>query len=138
MFMKFEKETMVKLFAAVNIEALDTEAKDAYEQLKVLCGVSTADDQTDKKCIDLYNLSLYESALLWEGDADVANILDSGMFGDLKILNEDRRNELIRTVSDRIDWNQDEFCGAEAGNEVISDEIEKYLKENGITPTLEE
>lgn len=130
--MEFKKETLVRLFAAVNTDSLDSEAKDAYELLKTLCTGNSAADQTDGKCVDLYNLNLYKSALLWEGKEDVKCVLDSGAFDEyLQGLDDDQYDAFVDTITDVINWDGESFCGGTAGNEVISSEIEKYLTKNG-------
>lgn len=129
--MEFNKETLARLFAAVDTDSLDSEAKDAYALLKTLCTSNSAADRTDGRCIDLYNLNLYKSALLWEGEEDVRCVLDSGVFDEyLQGLDDDQYDALVDAITNVIDWDGESFCGGTVGNEVISREIEKYLMKN--------
>lgn len=76
----------------------------------------------------LANLADCEEYILWKGEEDVRMLLETGCYqSEIQSMSEEKVNQLIREVANRVDWSDVASAGVSAGNEVIDDELSRTL-----------
>ena len=97
--------------------ATTQEQKDALDALTALCNEASEN-------MILSDIAAYDQYILWNGEEDVRNSIDSGSFEDeLSNMSEDELEDFIVDAAERIDWDYvDEAC-CEAGNSIVHQAI---------------
>lgn len=105
-----------------NVTAATPEQDEALRALTELCD-SAGDNMI------LADLAGYDQYVLWNGEDDVRNAIESGAFEELSGLDEKEMSRFISAAASRIDWEQvDEAC-CEAGNNLVHQAIDEELSE---------
>lgn len=102
---------------------MDVNTQKALAAMWKLCNEATAEN------IILANLSKCEEYILWNGDADVRYLIESGCYQDeVQNISEDELNCLVGEVTTRVKWSDVASAGIEAGNDIIARELEQVLE----------
>lgn len=122
----------VLLVADLAITSADGDTRKALDALWALCNSGEQDR------LLLADLSDYEDHVLWEGANDVRNLIESGCYQEeFAGMTEEEQEALIAEVANRIDWSDVAAVGIEAGNGLISRELDEVFAEQNINTEAE-
>ena len=112
-------EVILRAVSTTDIEN-DTEAKETLARLKKACG------SCEK--LSLVLIPEYEDYVIWEGAADVRNLIESGCYQEeIEKLPAQEQEDIIQKVTENVDWEDVTAVSIEAGNSLIERALDQFF-----------
>lgn len=116
------KKSLKVILKAVSIADIenDTEAKEVLTQLKKACSSGESSS--------LVLISEYKDYVIWEGAADVRNLVESGCYQEeIEELPAQEQENIIQKITEKVDWDDVVTVSIEAGNSLIERELNQFF-----------